>query len=60
MKPHEKLGKEFRERRIEKGMTQSALSEKSGVTQCVISEFERGMKNITVDTMANLNKALER
>lgn len=52
----------LQERRIELGLTQQALSEKSGVPVPVIRGFEQGVRNVNraqIDTLVNLCFALE-
>lgn len=52
----------LQERRIELGMTQQSLSEKSGVPVPVIRGFEQGVRSVNraqIDTLVNLCYALE-
>ena len=52
----------LQERRLELGLTQQALSEKSGVPVPVIRGFEQGVRNVNraqIDTLVNLCFALE-
>ena len=52
----------LQERRIEMGLTQQALSEKSGVPVTVIRGFEQEVRNVNkaqIDTLVNLCFAIE-
>ena len=52
----------LQERRIELGLTQQSLSEKSGVPVPVIRGFEQGVRSVNraqIDTLVNLCYALE-
>ena len=52
----------LQERRLELGMTQTELSEKSGVPLAVIRGFEQGARSVNraqIDTLVNLCFALE-
>ena len=51
----------LQERRLELGLTQQSLSEKSGIPVPVIRGFEQGVRNINraqIDTLVNLCYAL--
>jgi transcriptional regulator with XRE-family HTH domain len=52
------VGRNVRRFRLEKGLTQEALTEASGVSQQYISELERGARNPTIDTLAKIALAL--
>ena len=53
------IGKRIRERRRELYMTQTALSEKSGVNRTTISQLENGVRDdILVSTLSEIAKAL--
>ena len=54
-----KIGRMIREARIKKGLSQEELALKSGIKQPDISKIEQGKKNITLETLALLCKALE-
>jgi len=52
------IGKIIKNYRIEKGMSQSNLSKRSGIEQPDISAIEKGKKNITIETLLRLCKVL--
>jgi ribosome-binding protein aMBF1 (putative translation factor) len=52
------LGLQFRDARVERGLTQVELSEKSGVSQADISRIERGAGNPTESTLQRLASVL--
>jgi ribosome-binding protein aMBF1 (putative translation factor) len=52
------LGLQFRDARVEQGLTQVELSEKSGVTQADINRIERGAGNPTALTLERLASVL--
>lgn len=54
-----KLGKRIREVRKQQKLTQTQLSFESGVGRRVIVHIEKGIQNVTVDTLAALADALE-
>lgn len=39
------VGDNIRRARLERGMTQAYLAEKAGITQAMLCQIERGMKN---------------
>lgn len=47
------------EKRAEVGMTQKELSEKTGITQARISDFESGKRTMTSDNIDKIFDALE-
>jgi transcriptional regulator with XRE-family HTH domain len=49
----------LKEIRLQKGLTQEELSEKSGVKQGLISNYEKGRRMIGEDNMVKLIRALE-
>lgn len=54
----ETLGKKLKRARIEKGMSQRALCERTDVPQAQLSRIERGLVNFSVETMVQLARAL--
>ena len=52
------LGLQFRDARVQRGLTQVELSEKSGVSQADISRIERGAGNPTESTLQRLASVL--
>jgi ribosome-binding protein aMBF1 (putative translation factor) len=52
------IGKIIKNYRIEKGISQSDLSKRSGIVQPDISAIEKGKKNITIETLLRLCKVL--
>ena len=54
-----KIGRIIREERINKGLSQNELALSIGMRQPDISMIEEGKKNITLETLARLSKALE-
>lgn len=54
----QKLGKQVRELRKQKGWTQEKLEEKSGVDRTYISDIERGVRNPSLKSLQKLAKAL--
>lgn len=54
----DKIGKLFRQRRVELGMTQAEVGEKIGVGRATISKIESG-KGLTFDTITRVANALE-
>jgi ribosome-binding protein aMBF1 (putative translation factor) len=55
-----RLGLEYRDARVERGLTQRQLADLSGVPQADISRIERGGGNPTEATLQRLAGALER
>ena len=53
------LGLQFRDARVEQGLTQVELSQKSGITQADISRIERGAGNPTASTLRRLASVLQ-
>jgi DNA-binding XRE family transcriptional regulator len=54
------LGLQFRDARVDRGLTQIELSEVTGISQADISRIERGAGNPTEATLQRLATALER
>lgn len=58
--PHAKLfGERLRARRVELGLSQGQLYEKTGITASYISHVERGLGNPSLDIMVQLCDALD-
>lgn len=55
-----RLGLQFRDARVERGLTQRQLADLSGVSQADISRFEHGGGNPTQETLQRLAGALDR
>jgi transcriptional regulator with XRE-family HTH domain len=53
------VGERIRTLRKEKGYTQEALAEKSGIYITYVSDIERGERNISLDTLEKMIIALE-
>lgn len=54
-----RIGTDILKLRMERGLTQVQLAERSGVPQSEISRIERGLGNPTEDTLARLAGALQ-
>ena len=52
------IGDRIRSARKEKGLTQSELAEKLGISYMVISQYERGIRNPKLDTVRRIADAL--
>ena len=52
------VGRNVRKIRLEQGMTQEQLAEKSGFDQRYISQLEGGRRNPTVVTLFEISQAL--
>lgn len=52
------LARNVRATRVELGMTQEVLAEKSGLHQTYVSDVERGRRNVTLDVVSRLADAL--
>ena len=52
------FGKKLKQLRLEKGLTQVELAEKSGVSQGVITNYERGFRTPTLQKAIFIAKAL--
>src|SRR5215470_7066896 len=55
-----RLGLQFHDARVERGLTQRQLADLSGISQADISRFERGGGNPTQETLQRLAGALDR
>ncbi len=53
-----KFGDTMKERRMEMGLSQQQLGQRTGLKQPIISQIEDGKKNITFFTLIRLGKAL--
>ena len=53
-----KFGKKVREKRLQRGISQEKLAEKAGVHRTYIGMIERGEKNITLQNIEKIAKAL--
>lgn len=53
------FGKNFRQARAKKGLSQRDVHRKTGVAQSHISEIETGVSNISIDTMVKLATVVE-
>lgn len=54
----QKLGKQVRQFRKEKGWTQEKLGEETGLDRTYISDIERGVRNPSLKSLQKLAKAL--
>ena len=48
----------LRARRLEMGLSQEALADKAGLDRTYISSCERGLRNVTLGSLAQLGAAL--
>lgn len=55
----EKLRKAIKEERIKKGITQTKLAEKIGISTSFICDIEAGRKNPSIATLALIAKHLD-
>lgn len=53
------IGKRIREIRLQKGLTQAALAEKSGIEPSNISHIERAATKLSLPTLVSISNALE-
>lgn len=54
-----KLGDRIRLLRIEKGLSQEMLGERSELHTNYVGQIERGEKNLTIDSLLKISKGLE-
>lgn len=59
MEPQVVVGRNIRKHRLEAGLTQEDLADRSGLHQVEVGRAERGVKDIRVSTVARLAKGLE-
>jgi len=59
MKSLEKLGRDFKMRRTDEGITQRELSNISNVSILTIQKIENGKGNVTLGTLSKISKALD-
>ncbi|KQN74797.1 helix-turn-helix transcriptional regulator [Devosia sp. Leaf64] len=55
----ETFARNLRLLRAEKGMSQETLAFESGVNRTYVSDVERGIRNISLDNISRLAKALD-
>jgi len=55
----ETLGKSLKRARTEKGLSQRAVCDRSGVPQAQLSRIERGLVHFSVETMVELARVLD-
>ena len=56
--PQQRLGRRVRQLRLERGLSQEALGELAGLDRTYISSTESGRRNVTIQTIHKLAKAL--
>ena len=54
------IAQHYKKARIEEGLTMEQLGSIAGVTKSFISDFEAGKRNVTIDMLLRLSKALKR
>lgn len=54
-----KFGQKVREKRTELGLSQEELAERAGVHRTYVGMIERAEKNITLENIEKLSKALQ-
>jgi DNA-binding XRE family transcriptional regulator len=52
------FGRRLRAARIDAKLTQEAVAKRSGMSRPYISDVERGLQNLTMDTMLSLARAI--
>ncbi len=55
----DKVGERIRELRHELGLSQEALGNKAGVDRTYVTDVENGRRNVSVEVLEKLIKALE-
>jgi transcriptional regulator with XRE-family HTH domain len=53
-----KFGKNLKRIRLKQGLTQEALADKASLHFTYVGQAERGLRNVTLDTLHKLSKAL--
>lgn len=53
------MGKKLKELRLNFGLTQAELAQKSGLRQTIICELEHGQRGVGIRTLAKLAKAFD-
>ena len=56
---HREFGDRIRSRRSELGLSQEALADRAGLQRAYIGQLESGMRNVGLDNLARLARALE-
>ena len=54
-----KVGQRIKELRLELGISQEALGNKAGVDRTYVTDVENGRRNVSVEILEKLIKALE-
>src|SRR5271166_4205272 len=54
------FARNFRQARIEAGMSQRELAKRTGIAQAHVSEVENAMHNVCIDTMVKLAQAVRK
>jgi transcriptional regulator with XRE-family HTH domain len=55
---HSRFGANLRKIRLDKGMSQEGLADLAGLHRTYVSSVERGERNVTLETIDKLAKAL--
>lgn len=55
----DKVGQRIKELRLELGISQEALGNKAGVDRTYVTDVENGRRNVSVEILEKLIKALE-
>ena len=58
MEPLEKIGKNIKHFRKEKKISQVELSTSCDITQTYLSQIEHGLKNVSINVLISIAKAL--
>ena len=56
---HREFGNRIRSRRSELGLSQEALAHRAGLQRAYIGQLESGMRNVGLDNLTRLARALE-